>query len=326
MEQFTITVGNWAPGSPSPEVPETVILYINTGGIHFPVNVQITRTLHDILKAAPDGAPPRGALLEKMLEIALPKLKAKLNHLPLPKTSTDAFLLTETFHSGDADLFKRALPVECQFQEQSPTGLLCRAAATYDELKGKTTSAVCAACDLPSDALRCTNLQHPGVFGKIPFEEEEVRRQVLDAFCDIKTASFQHRECIPGGNDCWRQEIDNSEKISVVMDDIAERVIDELQYLNLSFRQAFGRSLVRLNDLRLVSQLLSTCHTQEDFTTKVACLADILNNLDLSNFAEEIDSDVKGSLNRFQTFLKARNVPLDEHTIETLKHIVSIRK
>ena len=109
------------------------------------------------------------------------------------------------------------------------------------------------------------------------------------------------------------------------MDDIAERVIDELQYLNLAFRQAFGRSLVRLNDLRLVSQLLSACHTQEDFTTKVACLTDILNNLDLSNFAKEIGSDVKGSLNRFQTFLKARNVPLDDHTIETLKHIVSIR-
>ena len=93
-----------------------------------------------MLKAALDGASSQEALLEKMLEIALPRLKAKLNHLPLPKASTDAFLLTETFHSGDADLFKRALPVECQFQEQSPTGLLCRAAAKYDELVGKTTS------------------------------------------------------------------------------------------------------------------------------------------------------------------------------------------
>ena len=41
------------------------------------------------------------------------------------------------------------------------------------------------------------------------------------------------------------------------MEDIAERTVDELQYLNLGFRQAFGHVLVRINDLRSVTQVLT---------------------------------------------------------------------
>ena len=323
MKKFTITFARWATKPYSADVAEVAIFRVAIAGIHFPIKVQMADTLYSTLIANPSWASSQEALRDKMLLIALPRLKAKLNHLPPPMASTDSFLLTETFGSGDTDEFLRALPIQCQFQEKSSVGFLCRAAAANDELVGKTTSSICAACDLPSDALRCTNLQHPSVIETS--SSGGVHRHVVSAFCDMKSSSFQHQKCIPSGNDCWRQEVVDVENIGVVTDDIAERVIDELQYLNLTFRQAFKHSLIRLNDLRLVSQVLSTCRTQEDFTTKVACLTDILNNLDLSAFTNEIGSEVKGSLNRLQTFLKARNVLLDTQTIDTLKNIVSIR-
>ncbi len=109
------------------------------------------------------------------------------------------------------------------------------------------------------------------------------------------------------------------------MEDIAERTIDELHYLNLGFRQAFGHVLLRINDPRSVTEVVTPCHTQEEFTTKVACLADLFNNFDLSNFDKEIKGDIKGPLNRLGEFLRRHKVLLDERPIRTLKHIISIR-
>lgn len=285
----------------------------------------MVRTLYYILTVSAD-TPKRlsqSELKQAMLALALPKLKAKLNHLDAPTTTTGKILLTETFTSDHVDFFTRETRNQCQFQERIAVGLICRAAMQEDDFQGKTTSAICASCDLPIDALRCTNLQHPEVIGTTL--ATGIGRHVVSAFCDAKTTLFGWRSCIPGGNVCWRQEVDNSEKSVEIMEDIAERTIDELQYLSLGFRQAFGHALLRINDLRSVAEILTPCHTQEEFTTKVACLVDVFNYLDLSNFDQEIKTEVTGTLNRLGEFLRIRRVPLDERPIRTLKYIVSIR-
>jgi hypothetical protein len=322
MEKYKLTFGGWNGGSSNFEVKEVAIFRVSTGPVIFPVSIQMVRTLYTMLTAG-TPEPSQSELKQAMLALALPRLRAKLNHFDAPTTATGKILLTETVTSENAALFSRETSIQCQFQERTVVGLICRAAAQNDELNGKTTSAVCAACDLPSDVLRCTNLQHPEVIGMA--SSGVVFRRVVSAFYDSKTTSFKHCDCIPGGYSCWRQEVDNSEKIGQIVEDIAERVVDELQYLNLGFRQVFGHALVRINDLRSVSEILTPCRTQEEFTTKVACLADIFNNLDLSNFDKEIKNDVKGQLNRLELFLRGRRVPLDERPIRTLKHIVSIR-
>jgi hypothetical protein len=322
MEKYKLTFEGWDGGSSNFDIKEVAIFRVSTGPIIFPVSIQMVRTLFSMLTTGTPGLS-QPELRKAMLVLALPRLRARLNHFDAPTGSGGKILITETFTSDHADLFSREIPVKCQFQERTVVGLICRAAAPNDKLNGKTTSAICAACDLPREVLRCTKLQHPEVIG---IESSSVvHRLVASAFCDLRTTSPVHRECIPGGNSCWQQEIDNSEKIGEIAEDIAERVVDELQYLTLGFRQAFGHALVRINDPRSVSQILTPCRTQEEFTTKVACLADLFNNLDLSNFDKEIKDDVKGPLNRLEFFLRGRQIPLDERPIRTLKFIVSIR-
>ncbi len=322
MEKYKLTFEGWDGGSSNFDIKEVAIFRVSTGPFSFPVSIQMVRTLYTMLTTGTPGLS-QAELRKAMLVLALPRLRAKLNHFDAPTTSSGKILITETFTSEHADLFSRETPVKCQFQERTVVGLICRAAAQNDKLYGKTSSAVCAACNLPKDPLRCTNLHHPEVIGTD--SSSSVSRQVSSVFCDSKATNFDFRGCIPGGNSCWLQEVDNSEKIGQIVEDIAERVVDELQYLNLGFRQVFDHALVRINDLRSVSQILTPCRTQEEFTTKVACLADIFNNLDLSNFDKEIKDDVKGQLNRLELFLRGRRVPLDERPIRTLKHIVSIR-
>lgn len=320
MEKYKLTFYGW--NEASYDVKEVAMLIVSTGPIIFPVSIQVIRALSMILTSGTQGRS-QSDLQQAMLVLGLPRLRAKLNHMEAPTISTSNILLTESFTLEHSDLFSRERPIQCQFQERTAVGLICRAATDNDPLKGKTSSAICAACDLPRDTLRCTNLQHLGVNGIESFSGPE--RSVVSAFCDLKTTSFNHANCFPGGNNCWQYEVDNSKKIVKVPEDIAERVVDELQYFNFGFRQAFGHALLRINDLRLVSQILTPCRTQEEFTTKVACLADLFNNFDLSNFGKEIKPEVEGALNRLAVFLKGRQVPVDERPIRTLKHIVSIR-
>lgn len=325
MQKYKLEFDGWDEHPSNPDIKEFAIFRVSTGPIIFPVIIEMVRTLHTMLTVLTERGKrlSQPELRQAMLALALPKLKAKLNHLDAPTTTTGKILLKETFASEHVDLFTRETRTQCQFQERIAVGLICRAATQKDEFQGKTTLAICASCDLPIDALRCTNLQHPEVIGTT--SATGAGRQVVSAFCDAKTTLFGWRSCIPGGNGCWRQEVDNSEKSVEIMEDIAERTIDELQYLNLGFRHAFGHALLRINDLRSVAEILTPCHTQEEFTTKVACLADLFNNLDLSNFDQEIKTEIKGTLNRLGEFLRVRQVPLDERPIKILKYIVSIR-
>lgn len=321
MDKYKIEFGQWEDRPNTHDVSEFAILYVCTGGVALPLSIQMSGTLEAMLPSM-----SKNQKRQRMLRVALPRLISKLNSMEAPKVSTSTFILTESFSSNDLELFKidLGLTKQCLFKEKNLNGLFCHAAADADTLNGKTSSAVCAACDLPDDVLRCANMTHPEVISLCSDAGCHGKR-VISYFCDIKTAASDHTKCVPGGNACWLQEINNMPQTPEIAGDIAERMIDELQYMNLSFHKAFNCSLLRLNDPRTIANIFTPCDSQEEFTTKVACLTDLLNNLDLSSIKDEIPADVKGTINRLEYFLKLKAVLLDEKPIKTLRKIISLR-
>lgn len=325
MDKYRIEFGYWDPGNPLDDVADIAVLYVHTANMRFPFRIQMSGSLHATLQSNQAKSFLPEQLRRRMLHVALPKLVLKFNSLETPRVSTNGFILTESFSSDDIELFKTdPLVKNCQYQEYGIGGLMCHAAASNDKLNGKTSSAVCATCDLPDNILRCTNLKHPETVG-IYTDMGCHGRHVVSTFCDIKTTTFDHKKCIPGGNRCWRQEFDNTSPIPEIAEDIAERTVDELQYMNLGFHHAFDHSPLRINDPRLITQILTQCNSQEEFAAKVACIADILNNLDLKKWESEINSQTHGTLNRLEDFLKRKKVLVDEKPIRTLRSIVSLR-
>lgn len=322
MDSYTIKFSEWAEPSPN-GTAEFGILRVFAGSISFPVRVSMSRTLAAVLGYDNPDPAARSSMRQKMLKAAMPQFRVRLDEMEVPASSTDTFLHQINFNSEHAPVFRNEDDKSCQFQERQTRGLMCLAAAMDDEMEGKTSKALCAACNLPDDALRCTLLQHPAVVGSVSQESRE--RSCRDAFCDIKTDHFNVSKCAPGDHPCWRIAIEHQPAVINAPADVALQFIDELKYFDLSFDRAFGHRVVKVHDPRTVATLLGHCGSQQEFTFKVAAVADLFNSLDLTGLSPEIDPKTQGSFNRLGEYMKKKGVLADELPLKSLRWIVAIR-
>lgn len=107
--------------------------------------------------------------------------------------------------------------------------------------------------------------------------------------------------------------------------DVGERAVDELSFLNLSFKVTFGRHLLLFTEPRTIAAFLLGCETAEDYTTRVASVADVLNKIDVGEVMAFEGKRVEGSLNALQAILKREGLLLDEAPLRVLRRIVDIR-
>src|SRR4030042_5468257 len=103
MQKYKLTFGGWDGGSSNFDIKEVAIFHVSMGPIIFPVSIEMVRTLYTMLTKGTPGLS-QAELRKAMLVLALPRLKAKLNHFDAPTTSDGKILITETFTSEHADL------------------------------------------------------------------------------------------------------------------------------------------------------------------------------------------------------------------------------
>ncbi len=219
----------------------------------------------------------------------------------------------------------------CAFQSREPAGLICGAAEPKDEMRGLTSIPLCSACDLPDDRIRCSAFAHPQVRGYAA-PSPHIGREVTGGLCD---AGNQERlsepgHCVPGGHVCWRRDIDVSPVPSVApAADAGERVIDEFAYTRLALEKA-GALAVKASagDLTLARILLSGCRTESDFTTHVAALAGLLEQLDGRAKAKDIGEGTNdmGPLQALEVVLSQAGVAGHEGAIRALRDVPEIRR
>lgn len=324
MNNYAVTFGEWREAPFTGDIADFAVFYVIAGPIRFPMRIVMTDTLGAMMDYHKGGDSVRSKARSAMIHIALPRFLSKLNIMEPPSSSTDSFLLTESFGSEEMPVLKQAiLSRHCAFQGKTARGLICDAASDSDALGGKTSDALCLACNLPDDRVRCTILQHPSITGVQTTGGK--RRVVNGAFCGIKTGNFDPAQCRPGGNECWRMIVDHSPVFGDIPADIGERAIDELTFLNLAFKAAFGRTLLRINDPRTVAGILLRCVSAEEFTTRVASVADALNNFDPGEVLDAKGKAMQGPLNRLKGLLEREKCLLDDGPIQVLRRVVDIR-
>ena len=249
--------------------------------------------LEDAWKSHEDERFTRGALrlAVRRIEDALkadafdPKPGENFYGIDFYGDDEDAVALLRNLMLGDK---------ECSYQMLDAGNLFCSAAAPNDETAlgiilnngrrlAPTSRPLCAACTLPDTDYICSHFLHPQVWGVRTMGGPSgfTSRDVMDGMCDLNRPEFaNHGECHAGGNPCWERvlEAETAPSVEAVPVQAIEQALDDL---DVRWRLAFGRSIVRLPGAEEVSSLARPCSTRDEFERRVSTLADILKLLEI---------------------------------------------
>lgn len=215
---------------------------------------------------------------------------------------------------------------QCAFQTPSAPGLFCT--ADRDGL-GRTSTPICAACQLPDDRLRCTALVHPVVSELETMGH--IARSPSSALCD---AGHQDRVgdtsgCVAGGNGCWHKDLVLSASSAGIDPDAPRRLIDELKHLRLALGEAFQTKLSRGSDeLGVGANLVSDCDSAQDLEGKIMAVGSLLEPMNLAKSANAMGATVeggKGSLVAMREALDWLKAVGHEAPIEVLRSLQAVR-
>lgn len=259
-----------------------------------------------------------------LLKLSIEKIIAILK-------STDLVELDKRFefiyHSENLPNPQKLLQKKCKYQEKEINGLYCLVAADNDKAEGRTTISVCEKCILPSEEIICSYLCHPltkGMHG-----DNTLLDRVVYGYCEIGN-DLNIRECIPGGKSCWKKIIEPAKEEAIIPNDISERLIEELDFVNLAFKDRFKAPLFNFSQARSILDISSECKSKEDFTHKIHAICDLVSRMNVAKLIdkEELnelkDKKVAGSINLFEHFLK--NNFSDDFEIIRSSVILPLRK
>jgi hypothetical protein len=110
-----------------------------------------------------------------------------------------------------------------------------------------------------------------------------VRRQVMDGMCNLNKPEFSnHAKCHAGGNQCWTRivEVETAQAFQPVPPQAIQQALDNL---DLRWRLAFARPIVRLPAAEDIGVLAVPCDTRNEFERRLSSIADILKRLDIGD-------------------------------------------
>lgn len=237
----------------------------------------------------------------------------------------------------------------CDYQISRGRDLFCIAAdMRADETRvseegaralAPTSRPLCRSCELPDTDFICSHLLFPKVVGSTMVEggtpESPVpvfRRRLLGSFCDVDEKCVgTGANCRPGGNPCWERLV-SPEARRVATPASPRELPAAFDFLDATWRLAFGRSLLRIRSAESVAGLVLPCSTREEFAQRLSELADLIKLLQI---ADDLLPDNKKTLTKSETLnrLKAALVQrvgeeeakLAEEAIRTLHAINKAR-
>ena len=313
MQPFKIKFDMWKSSS-------DYFLSVQKGELSFPVSVGVGLIRAAAWKSLGVGEED---IKQPLLRMGIERLLLMLESGDYPTEST----ITEqkiTISVEDTVDFGNYLIKSCKFQTKTPTGSICEAASERDNLKRKTCQPLCDRCSIPSSDILCSHLCHPEGYssGAGPAGQRGIQR----AMCEKGHDPSNTRECKPDGKDCWELIYEPSEAIPEIPFDLADRVSDEIDFLNLAFEHAHHSKILELLHARSISDLFGECGDDEMCMFKVAVVADLINNLSVSEtLSEEDQKGITGSINLLELYLSKFYPGLAGSLISKLRAVVKIR-
>lgn len=316
MESFRIEFGSFEEDT----IAGRFIFRITGATTSFPVLI----TMENILRAT--SRMTNDELGKTMLPFGLDRIQTMVRAGNYSKEYTGR--VTEIVLTQE-DLTEQSaaalLKKQCLFQTRPQEGLICQIRWGRDYLEGRTTPSLCAKCSMPDKRLLCTNLMHPRI--SATETSSGMSRTVWSAMCEKDEDPGDTSNCIPGGKNCWEQVLEIRKSPVVIPSDLADRVADEIDFLNLSFREKYRlERLIRVSQARTVSALFGVCVSEEDFMYRVAAVSDLIDKLSVDTLLDKNTiAGLEGSLNKLEAFVN-KEYPGFAHDIVTpLRHIVTLR-
>ena len=191
---------------------------------------------------------------------------------------TDGDVLKIDLRASDFPLIgELASQKTCRYQTVIDGDLFCSAADKQaDATKvadhgpralAPTSRSLCRDCELPDTDFICSHLMFPRVVGSSLLEgtpDPKVltfRRRLLGSFCDIDEKCVgTGANCRPGGNPCWERSVfPEAYKPSIPVS--PRELPTTLDFLDTTWRLAFGRPLLKLRSAESVAGLVLPCLT-----------------------------------------------------------------
>lgn len=215
----------------------------------------------------------------------------------------------------------------CKYRRDTDLGPLCAIADPSEKIGGMTPVPLCEACEIPDSNLACMHLVHLMTQGSMT-SGPNYTRLVTRFACNSGTSAFKPGQCVPGGG-CgdWTQVVTVSPPDEAVPSDIVDRIVDEIDYLNLAFKDRYAARLVQLTQARTIGDLGIRCQEENDFTQLVAVVASVLAGIRVpENLLDNPDTAKdKGSLTKLEAFLGQYHPDYDKTRLQRLKSITRIR-
>ncbi len=321
MKSFTISFGGWERcGHPDFQC----FFRVKRGELNFPISI----TLQGVCVMALNLS--KEEVKELLPKIGLECILRKIAGGDYPDISTNGFqnILIDSPEQLDSYINKYSKK-NCKFQSEETRGLMCNAHPITDELDGMTSRILCQKCLLPDSRTLCSYLVHPQVVGSK--SQKKLERLISWAICEKGVDAGNTSKCVPGGNDCWEFVYEPPELIYEVPLDLPDRVADEMDFINLVFKDVCNKRVVKLSQARSVAGLYGDCKSEEDFMHKVAVISDIISNTSVKSFlSKERISDLEtnkrtGSINELEAFLSERFPGFEESIVLNLRNIQKIR-
>jgi len=289
MQPFVISFNDWS--KPGPDKYQCVF-YAKQGELEFPIAITLDE-LRPVLHK-------KEVIKDKLPKIGLGYVLRKLESGDYPDETTriyqDISLNPDLFEAGMDEYSRKG----CKFQTKTLAGLICEAAFSGDDLQGWTSQPLCDECEIPDSRFLCAHLSHPESYSSASSKS----RMMSDAMCEKKQDPEKTGGCNPGGKACWEFVFEFPKEVQKIPADLPERVADEIDFLNLVFREVHGSRILDILVVRSISDLHGSCSTKQQFIFKVQVVADLIDKLTIpENQLKEKPGENEGRLDIIERFL-----------------------
>jgi hypothetical protein len=195
----------------------------------------------------------------------------------------------------------------CRYQAVIEGELFCSAADRVDDYAtgqeglryyAPTSQPVCQDCNLSDSDILCSHFVHPKVRGPAGTSARGYGRALVSQQCELGRNEIRDpSECRASGHPCWERLA--SPELQKSGTAVSPRELPTaLDFLDVTWRLAFDRPLLRMRSAESVAGLVLPCLTREEFAQRLSELADLMKLMDI---ADDLLPDDKKTLNKGET-------------------------
>jgi len=105
---------------------------------------------------------------------------------------------------------------------------------------------------------------------------------------------------------------------------LVNEIVEKRRWINDLLKHKFKVNLFRQNETA-VSEIQRGCKNENDFTNRIAALAVLIDDIEISKMDQKIGKEIQGSVSQLEAFAKKNFPKLNSECITILRDIITLR-